>query len=164
MTTHGLHHGRGTEMTSTPLGYLLNNPGNLRHSARFVWDGEVFPPTVFIAHGFCQFIDMFHGCRASVKNLQAKFREGLDTVEKIIGDPHLGWAPATENDTVEYVSAVCSQTAFGPTQELTPDAPTLYALAKAIFRVELGGHFVLDETIRQAVALLVPPRVDEGAR
>lgn len=82
----------------TPRGIRNNNPGNLRHGAK--WDGlskEQSDPS------FCTFDDPLYGIRALAKlliNYQHEFY--LHTVKEIMNK----YAPPSENDTYSYASHV----------------------------------------------------------
>ena len=128
-----------------PRGIRNNNPTNIRHSARFEWDGELEPDS----DGFCRFTSMALGVRAAAKNLTTKIKRGENTIRALI----TAWAPADENDTESYIEAVCNSTGITSNWPLTAKPETLCALIKAIIRHENGGNFVSPETIAEGVAL-----------
>lgn len=143
-----------TPKLNLPRGIRNNNPGNLIYIAdpRRAWNGQCGQDGALAIY-----VDMLHGVRASGKELIAGFkqawnsggRDGEDTVAEIITE----WAPPNENDTEAYIASVCMQTGFTPRGVLHATPEILFALLKAIFRHENGGHFVLDDTIRAGVDL-----------
>ncbi|GAB1846373.1 hypothetical protein MyNCGM683_12020 [Achromobacter xylosoxidans] len=117
-----------------PIGIRNNNPGNIRASG-LDWEGAVGEEG-----GFVKFDGPIAGGKALIKNLMAyNSKYGLDTVEGIIGR----WAPATENNTAAYVTAVSAGLGVGPKDPLDMRSPVVLAkLASLIARHENGGdHF-----------------------
>lgn len=123
----------------TPRGIRNNNPGNIRRSADR-WLGlrsEQTDPDFF------QFEAMRWGYRALFRVLR-NYREihGLQTVADLIRR----WAPASENDTAAYITAVCRKmrvpTTFVPD---VYDRETMTALAAAISEVENGLPAVMED-------------------
>ena len=127
----------------TARGIRNNNPGNLRHSEQFAWDGE----TDVDPQGFVIFDSALHGIRALARDLRNKIRRGLDTVESMISV----FAPSSENDTVAYIQAVCVSTGYTPNASLLPNQPTLCALVKAITLHENGSCPYSDQQIADGV-------------
>lgn len=97
-------------MKTQPRGVRCNNPGNIRHGAK--WQGLA---DVQDDPDFCQFKDPTWGIRAMATTLIAyQDKHALNTVEGIINR----WAPPNENDTTAYVNAVCNSAGFGRRQQL----------------------------------------------
>jgi len=86
----------------TPRGIRNNNPGNIEHSDRFLWDGEIYPQTNG-EERFCQFESSEMGIRAIHKILQTYQRKHkLWNVRDMINR----WAPPVENETDSYIEHV----------------------------------------------------------
>lgn len=125
---------RPTPVEHTVRGYRLNNPGNIRHNDRYVWQGasaEQPDPS------FVQFDSMAWGVRAMGKTLMNYGKlHGLFTVEKIINR----WAPPHDNNPTEaYVNFVARRVGVAPDDilDLSPDED-LAPLVAAIARFENG--------------------------
>lgn len=80
-------------------GYRNFNPGNLRHGAK--WQGLA---ELQKDREFCQFKTMYYGIRALDKLILNYTRYGYNTISKIISR----YAPAFENNTKAYITAVSS--------------------------------------------------------
>jgi hypothetical protein len=115
-----------------PRGLRNRNPGNIR-SGDVLWEGQ----TGCDADGFCTFASDEDGIRALAKLLVGYYRrQGLDTVRGIIRR----YAPASENDTQAYVTAVARRLGVAAESRLRVDEPeTLTGLVKAILRHENGA-------------------------
>lgn len=141
----------------TARGLRNNNPGNLRHSAEFTWDGELDPD----ADGYCVFVDAHHGLRALCKDLLAKWRRGLRSVRKITAV----YAPPSENDTAAYVTNICAALHVGPDDPVDLNGiGTLTLYAKTVTRQENGSvpYQISEITAAARDALGMPDHV-EGA-
>jgi len=138
-----------------PLGLRNRNPGNLRFIAdpRRAWNGQSPTPG---QGGFGEYETLVLGVRAACKQLLKGFAraaadsDGKNTENTVRGIIHR-WAPPVENSTDDYVEAVCRMTGYSPTGVLAPERATLYNLLRAIFKVEMGGHFVLAQTVRDGI-------------
>lgn len=114
-----------------PRGIRNNNPGNIVQSG-VEWQGKVEYPT---DGRFEQFVSMYYGLRALVKNLKSYyFNRGLKTVRDII----TRWAPPTENDTRAYINFVAGY--MGVTQDdlILWNVPNVTNLIEAIAIKENG--------------------------
>lgn len=100
--------------SALPRGYRNNNPLNIRFSQSNNWLGKVLPNTDGV---FEQFETMAYGYRASLYLIRKYIRSGQTTVSEIISR----WAPANENNTTAYISAVCKYTNFTPGSPIDPD-------------------------------------------
>lgn len=90
----------------TPRGIRNNNPGNIRHGAK--WQGMAAQQT---DANFVQFISPEYGLRALSKLLDTYFNSyGLNTVRKIIDK----YAPSSENNTEAYARAVAAALGVSP--------------------------------------------------
>jgi hypothetical protein len=126
--------GMGADMGQKPTrGIRNNNPLNIRVS-KDTWVGEV-PASQKKDRSFEEFLLPVYGLRAAFKLLLKYHRDyGLRTVNAIIGR----WAPPNENNTREYVAAVCKGSGFKPDQHLTEN--DLEKLAGPMTRVENAGQ------------------------
>jgi|HubBroStandDraft_2_1064218.scaffolds.fasta_scaffold05294_8 hypothetical protein len=138
---------------SYPLGMRNNNPGDLRD------DGTQWQGMTGSNSGFCVFSDSTYGLRALALDLTNKMNnDGLTTITEII----TVYAPPSENDTQSYIDNVSAQTGFEADQTLTPDAPTIAALVRAITIQEVGAQYsamIPDADIQTALSMLPNPLV-----
>ena len=87
------------QLQNETRGFRNNNPGNIRHSEK--WLGLAEKQT---DPDFCQFVSVEYGIRAIFKILETyRDKYGLKTVREIITK----WAPPSENDTEAYIKGVC---------------------------------------------------------
>ncbi len=110
-----------------------NNPGNLRKSAKFAWQGE----QPGIAPGqFVIFDTLAHGFRAMIKDLNTDIKQGQDNLRKLIYE----FAPPSDNNPTEnYISYVSRKTGIEPTRTLKHnDFDTLGKIAVAMAYFEHG--------------------------
>ena len=119
---------------SPPIGYVLNNPGDMRWSGVH-WRGlDAAAPHV---KGWCHFASMGWGCRAHIDNLHSyRFADGLESV----GEWITRWAPPVENDTDEYIARVSA--IAGVTADTVVDWSTAAPIAevgRAMAIVEIGA-------------------------
>lgn len=133
----------------TARGIRNNNPGNLRHGAK--WQGLAKEQT---DSAFCQFESMEYGCRALMKTLQTYHNKyDLDNIEGIIAR----WAPTNENDTMSYINSVSKRLAVNPKEslDLEHNSQLYLELAKAIAFHENGKDAldISDETWDKAYKL-----------
>lgn len=131
-------------MTTSPLGLLNKNPGNLRAVDGVTWQGQIGVD----AHGFCIFDTAENGLRALCKNLVIYHtRYALSTVRGIV----TRWAPPSENNTNAYVTAVANAIGRAPDATLLMTNPaTIAALCAAIVNHENGEQPYPATTIAQA--------------
>lgn len=136
---------------TTPRGIRNNNPGNVRRTQDH-WLGQVWPGQ---DSAFCQFDTMAHGVRCTAKILLGYQAAKLNTVRRIINR----WAPAVENDTRAYVTAVANECGVSPDSPVALEERMLTCLCGAIFHHENGGDYVkaadLSAGVRMALGL--PP-------
>lgn len=120
------------------LGYVNNNPLNIRFSPMNTWKGQIGS-----YRGFCKFSDMKYGCRAALTLLCNYHRKGYDTIREIISR----WAPASENDTEAYINYVASDprlpAGFNRDTHIS-DFRTLLIIAKSMSEVEIGHRYAAD--------------------
>ena len=113
-------------------GLRNNNPGNIRKSST-VWQGEKTPST---DTAFKQFISMAYGYRAMLKLLQNYSRlNGCRTIRQMINR----WAPPSENNTDNYIRAVCGSAGVQPDQVIDVSSRNVMCrIVAAMSRVENG--------------------------
>ena len=93
-------------------GQRNNNPLNIRRVVGTCWKGSIAPQT---DPDFVQFITAEWGIRAAfciIETYRKKYQAVC--VEDIISR----WAPPSENNTREYIRAVCSLTGYGEREAL----------------------------------------------
>lgn len=114
-----------------PRGIRNNNPLNIRIGN--AWLGEVAKPT---DKEFEQFVSPLYGLRAGFIILRRYIeRYDLRTVDEIISR----WAPASENNTENYVRQVCEIAKLHRSDELSfSDSEKMIALVDAMVQVENG--------------------------
>ena len=118
---------------STPLGYRINNPGNIRWRSENHWRGQVAN-----IEGFVEFATRQNGIRAHVLLAHNLIIDhGANSLSKLI----TLWAPPTDgNDTDAYIRTVASIT--GITDYDTPIQGRLLAdVCHAMAIVEIGADF-----------------------
>ena len=125
-------------------GLRNNNPLNIRRVVGTVWKGQLVEQN---DREFVQFASREWGIRAAFVILQTYQRKHKATcVEAIIGR----WAPRTENNTADYINAVCRLTGFGGKENLSErDWPQL---VRAMAKIECGA-LLPEETIQRGFAL-----------
>jgi len=121
------------EPTQT-LGYLNNNPTNLRFSKDNPWEGKLTPKRP----GFETFATPEHGIRAAVITLNSHDAQGYRTLAQHIAH----WAPPKDQNNVPaYIKRVSKETGFQPDQIINVRDPVqLKSLLKAMTMVELSGN------------------------
>lgn len=130
-------------------GLRNNNPGNLVKT-NIKWQGKV---TINTDGKFEQFVNIHFGIRAMLKDLINDINKGKNTVSKLI----LEYAPPNENDTNNYIDLVSKSIGATPNQKLTViNVDFLFALSRAIFKVELGPSHkdITDTDIQKAINIL----------
>lgn len=125
-----------------------NNPGNLQYGPGWLGVVGQDPP-------FAIFSDSIYGLRALGTDLMTKMTvDGLVTVTEIISV----YAPPSENDTADYISAVAGDTGLDPNATIPLDTATLASLIRAIVNHEEGDsvsqQFVTDDDISQAISIM----------
>jgi hypothetical protein len=113
-------------------GYRNCNPGNIRRTASR-WKGMREQQE---DEEFLQFISMPYGYRAMLVILRNYHKlYGLTTIQQVIHR----WAPPTENDTRNYITAVAQYLGIQPDDTLDfDDQATMCCLAAAISHYENG--------------------------
>lgn len=125
-------------MSLNPRNYRNNNPGNLRIGAP--WKGLMPPgkmnPAQEAEHAFCVFQSPAWGFRALALLLINYGHDGLETIQQVIDR----FAPADENNTRAYVSAVCRDMGVGANDTINlNDRTVLSTLCRAITKHESGA-------------------------
>jgi hypothetical protein len=124
-----------------------NNPGNLRHGAK--WQGLSVQQT---DKDFCQFVSTEYGIRAIYKLLQTyQNRDKLNTVSAIINK----YAPDNENNTAGYIQRAAKDIGVSVNEHINVSSkPVAIALATAIVGVELGYQPYSQKVFEDAWLLL----------
>lgn len=118
-----------------------NDPGNMNFIplAR-AFNGELRVETLPNGHPgrFGVYDTMLHGARAAAEEVLIKvLKQGLINLDSLIGDPKIGWAPASDgNIPIAYVK-------------------TVLGYASAAFRVTVGGTLTGLTDLRVAVKNVV---------
>ncbi|MDN3673438.1 hypothetical protein QWY99_10275 [Flavobacterium branchiarum] len=136
-----------------PLGLRNNNPGNLRLT-NIAWQGKI-PNVQNTGKGYEQFVNVYFGLRAMLKDLINDIGKGKNTVKLLISE----YAPKSDNnDTDAYIKSVSATLGVSPTQKLTEiDSTFLLRLSRAILKVELGKQYhskITDADIVKAITML----------
>jgi hypothetical protein len=115
-----------------------NNPGNLE----FRGQSGAVPESG--TGRFAKFQSSAEGVSALVKQLQRYGTRGLDTLDKIVNT----YAPASENDTEAYISALSSRLGVTGNTQLDLNNPdTLSGLVQGISRHESGSNYLSQQDI-----------------
>lgn len=116
------------------------NPLNIRYSSRNKWKGQIGN-----SHGFCSFISMEYGVRASLVLLRSYIRRGYNTIDLIINR----WAPPSENNTEAYISFVSSKAKIYRSAIISDtDQEIISRICSAMAWVETMSKLSLDELNR----------------
>lgn len=127
-------------------GLINNNPGNIRPSKDYTWNGATGQ-----AGGFVQFASPEAGIRAMTLNLLSYNQQGINTVQGIISR----WAPESDNNkTGAYINQVSQALGVKPTDSLNlQDAAVMRQLVNSIIQVENGKNPYDARTIDTGIAL-----------
>lgn len=123
---------------NTPRGIRNNNPLNIRLSS-IHWQGEILDGT---DKEFCQFKDIFFGCRAAIVNLRTHIEQDKrhlihTTIEREVSR----WAPTSENQTDKYIAYVCDRMKMpGSTRIVFSNKNVVCMLLEAMARYECGTN------------------------
>lgn len=122
-----------------------NNPGNIRKSAAYAWQGEI-PGTQ--PGGYVNFDTLVNGYRAQIKLLNNYIVKGTDSIKKIINK----WAPPSDNNpTDDYIKFVSNKTGIDSNLKLAAnDFTTLSKIALAMSFFEHGIRDA-DQTMTEAI-------------
>lgn len=93
-------------------GLRNNNPTNIRINAANAWKGKISPNT---DGAFEQFDTPINGIRAALIILKNYGASNRNTLRKVI----TAWAPASENNTANYIKYVQDATGINPDAILT---------------------------------------------
>jgi len=109
-------------------GIRNRNPMNIRYFPANQWRGQIANDD-----GYAVFDTFVNGIRAGVKDLAGDYRDGQDTVRKLISE----FAPHSENPTDAYVANVARALNVLPDQRINVLA-VMRTLVRAIIRQEVG--------------------------
>lgn len=137
----------GVYSNKNSLAALNHNPTNIIKTAR-EWKGEIDTPQIIKQNNrserFEAYESDYYGMLAAYNNLKSYFRNGYNTVRKII----TRWAPPSENDTGGYIATIAKRVGVGADEVLSIDKHA-FRLLKEIARVESG--FTGDDIILSVV-------------
>lgn len=131
-----------------PRGLRDNNPGNIRPSIRYQWNGQIGTENNYVV-----FQDIEHGIRAMCKDLMSKINRGLNTLTKYIP---VYAPPSDNNNTQGYINRVSKSTGIEPKAILDTNQDTVFKLVKAHIAVEVGDHYaglITDDMIHAGINL-----------
>lgn len=118
-----------------------HNPLNIRRTSD-KWEGLA---DVQQDSEFFQFKDDFYGFRAAFRIIHNGFRQGRNTVEKIV----YRWAPPSENNSSAYVNYVASNLGISPSKELDySDIILILALVQSMAYYESSKFYSLSMICR----------------
>lgn len=132
-------------------GLVNNNPGNIRPSTQYTWQGQVgIDKGAKEAAGFVQFASPEAGIRAMTLNLLSYDQQGITTVQGIINR----WAPPSENKTGAYINQVAKELGVKPTDTINlKDAAVMRQLVTSIIKFENGKNPYNAQIIDTGIAL-----------
>jgi hypothetical protein len=133
-------------------GLANNNPGNIRPSTQYTWQGQVgIDKGPKEAAGFVQFSSPEAGIRAMTLNLLSYNQQGINTVQGIISR----WAPESDrNATGTYIRDVAQSLGVKPTDVINiQDPAVMKQLVTAIIQKENGKQPYDIRTIDNGIAL-----------
>lgn len=123
------------EQQTLPRGLRNNNPLNIRRNPANHWKGA---KTTINDKSFEEFRNIFWGIRAAaiiIRNWLGNKRLNIRTVSQIINR----WAPASENNTQEYIKTVCQVSGLKPNDSVKfSEKWKMCALLQAMAFVECG--------------------------
>lgn len=128
-----------------PRGIRNDNPGNIRNSLLYEWDGQVSCD----ANGFCVFRRAEYGIRAmALLMMHYEEYEKIETVSGLIRR----WAPPATNDLTSYIPYVAGRCGVG-VYEIIKLTDYLPCLVQAII-VRENGYCPYDSCeIKHGIAL-----------
>ena len=114
----------------TPRGIRNNNPGNIRHGAK--WQGLA---DVQLDKDFCTFKSAEYGIRAIARILRTyEDKYELNTIAGILNR----YAPTIENDTSSYIKHVADELDITPNTKIVLTNDRLLSIIRAIIKHENG--------------------------
>jgi len=129
----------GAPIANAPRGIRNNNPGNLNFAGQTGASKETGPSGRFAVFGSMQ-----EGVAALVKQIGLYVKRGKNTIRQIIET----YAPAFENDTGAYISAVSRALGIGPDDPLDVDnIQQIGSLVRAIATHENGKGYLSEADI-----------------
>jgi hypothetical protein len=118
-------------MTTLPVGYRNNNPGNLRYETKWNWPGVVGVD----ARRFAIFGSPEDGLAQWIRQMRRYQKRGLYSIADIIPV----YAPSFENDVAAYVAAVSKSSGVPAERPINwDDRDETIKIMRAFVRHELG--------------------------
>ncbi len=133
-----------------PRGIRNNNPTNIDFRKNVNWEGQEGPEQLPDggAGRFIKFATPEYGIRAATKNIMAKQRKGINTLEGLVKV----WAPPNENDTEAYIRRMSEMTGYGRSDALDlGNRDVLRKLVPAFIQHENGQNPYTDDQITAGV-------------
>lgn len=131
-----------------PRGVRNNNPGNIRHDGKTVWDGQA---PAQADPDFVVFTSPEYGIRAIAVILHSYKLEGISTIAGAIAR----WAPQKENNTGAYCEDVCRRCSVG--SDVRVDLDSMWEkLVPAIIAHECDDYCYPDAVLQKGLALARP--------
>lgn len=135
-------------------GLANNNPGNIRPSNQYTWQGQVgIDKGPKEAAGFIQFSSPEAGIRAMTLNLLSYNEQGINTVQGIINR----WSPASDQpgkSNANYVRAVATALGVKPTDTINlADPAVMQRLVPAMIQFENGKQPYDQRVLTNGIAL-----------
>lgn len=135
-------------------GLVNNNPGNIRPSTQYTWQGQVgIDKGPKEAAGFVQFSSPEAGIRAMTMNLLSYEQQGINTVQGIINR----WVPSSDQpgkSNGNYVRAISTALGVKPTDTISlSDPAVMQRLVPAMIQFENGKQPYDTRTLTNGIAL-----------
>ncbi len=135
-------------------GLANNNPGNIRPSNQYTWQGQVgIDKGPKEAAGFVQFSSPEAGIRAMTLNLLSYNEQGINTVQGVINR----WSPASDQpgkSNANYVRAVAAALGVKPTDTINlADPAIMQRLVPAMIQFENGKQPYDQRVLTNGIAL-----------
>jgi hypothetical protein len=132
-----------------PRGIRNNNPGNIRINKQNDWLGKI-RESQNTDGSFEQFIEFRYGVRAMILLIKGDIeRRGIYTLQALLNK----YAPASENNTGNYIRLVANGSGFSPSTPLSTDKESLRRIVQAMSKVE-NGRAITDEEFEYGYNLI----------
>lgn len=132
---------------SRTVGFVNNNPTNIRYSTSNKWQGQTGSKK-----GFCVFSAQSYAFRATALILFKYIDRGANTLEKMIAR----WAPETENNTEAYIRFVSKATGIPRKMAISKYNRVFFVgIMTAMSRMECAGYVPDRKTVEIGYDLAV---------